>query len=73
MFTAAYCLLVGAKTRIIKDYDIDLSVRYSQINASENVTMLGVYLGCGTNMSFFKAKKSDNINFSDKQTGKADK
>jgi len=57
------CLLAGVKVCVTKNYDVNLSIRYSQINASENVRMLGIYAGFGAQMPFYKNKKSDNVTF----------
>jgi len=56
----------GVKTPLSRRYDLDISCRYSRVNASENVEMFGIYLGIGTKLSFESKQKSDN-NFPPKE------
>jgi len=50
----------GVKMPFSGKYDMDISCRYSRVNASENVEMLGIYLGLGSKLSFLSKPKHDN-------------
>jgi hypothetical protein len=55
------CLWGGVRTSVSTKIDVNLSLRYSRIKASEDVSMIGIYAGIGANMPFFAEKKSDKI------------
>jgi hypothetical protein len=52
-------LTAGLKVKASPKYNIDVSCRYILVNASERVTMAGVYAGIGMNMTFFKTGKAE--------------
>jgi hypothetical protein len=51
----------GVRLPFSKGYDLDFCLRYFRVNASEDIEMLGAYVGFGTKFSFFPKKKTDNI------------
>ena len=50
----------GLKTPVSKKFDLDVSCRYSRINASENIETLGIYIGLGIRTSFAAKQKNNN-------------